>query len=48
VGAGVAVGGLPELDVLAGEGLDLARRVDDAGSRRAGADVDADVVRLRR
>ena len=46
VGAAVAVGRLPELDVFAGERLDLACRVDDAGPRRAGADVDADVVVL--
>lgn len=44
--AGVAVGGLPELDVLTGEGLDLARRVDDAGPGRPRADVYADVVVL--
>ena len=45
--AAVAVGRLPELDVLARERLDLARRVDDAGARRACADVDADVVGAR-
>jgi hypothetical protein len=46
VGAAVAVGGLPELDVLGREGLDLAGRVDDAGSRGARPDVDADEVVL--
>jgi len=46
VAAGVAVGGLPELNVLAGEGLDLARRVNDAGSGRARSDIYADVVVL--
>jgi len=44
--AAVGVGEFPELDVLAREGLDLACCVDDAGARRARADVDADVVVL--
>jgi hypothetical protein len=48
VAAGVAVGGLPKLDVLAGEGLDLARRVDDAGSGRARPDIYADIMVLQR
>ena len=42
----MAVAGLPELDVLGCEGFDGAGCVDDAGSRGAGADVDADVVVL--
>jgi hypothetical protein len=46
VGGAVAVAGLPKFDVFCCEGLDLAGRVDDAGSGGACADVDADVVVL--
>ncbi len=34
----------PLLDILGREGLDLTRRVNDAGTRRASANVDANVV----
>ena len=38
--------GLPELDVLGCEGLDIAGRVNDAGSGRARPHIDANVMLL--
>lgn len=42
----LAGNGLPQLDVFGSESLDLASEINDAGSGRASAHVDANVVLL--
>lgn len=40
--------GLPELDSFRREGLNVSRRIDETGTRRAGADVNPYIMVLRR
>jgi hypothetical protein len=43
----VAVLGLPQLNVLRGQSLDVTGLVDDAGAGRARTDINSDVVVLQ-